>query len=148
MISDQLAFPMTERMSPRCSNPESQVFRDPGDGLAKGRNVPESPRWLFIHGREDEAERVVSGIERDVRDATGEELGEPEGEPLTFSIDSSRCCGRTPTPRATASTTMSWRSTCTVDIAATVNLVIPKTQKAAILRNAAKAGSVANALSL
>jgi MFS family permease len=47
--------------------------------LVVRRHVPESPRWLFIHGRQDEAERIVEGIERDVRARSGEELPEPEG---------------------------------------------------------------------
>jgi MFS family permease len=40
------------------------------------RHVPESPRWLLIHGREEEAEEIVSGIEERVREETGAELPE------------------------------------------------------------------------
>lgn len=46
------------------------------------RHVPESPRWLFIHGQEEEAERVVGGIEEEIREETGQELSEA-GQSLT-----------------------------------------------------------------
>jgi MFS family permease len=32
------------------------------------KNVPESPRWLFIHGRDEEGERIVKEIERTVEE--------------------------------------------------------------------------------
>jgi MFS family permease len=47
------------------------------------RNVPESPRWLFIHGREEEAEKIVDDIERQVEESTGEKLPPVPGRELT-----------------------------------------------------------------
>ncbi|MEV0636928.1 MFS transporter [Streptomyces sp. NPDC050619] len=44
------------------------------------RHVPESPRWLLIHGRDEEAERIVSSIERRIEAEKGEPLPRPEGE--------------------------------------------------------------------
>ena len=44
--------------------------------------VPESPRRLMIHGQEDEAERVVSGIEEHVENDTGEPLPEADDKEL------------------------------------------------------------------
>ena len=43
------------------------------------RHVPESPRWLFIHGREEEAERIVRGIEERIEGEQGTDLPAAEG---------------------------------------------------------------------
>lgn len=42
------------------------------------RNVPESPRWMFIHGKDREAEDLVTRVEREVEAETGKPLPEPE----------------------------------------------------------------------
>jgi MFS family permease len=42
-------------------------------------HVPESPRWLLLHGHVEEAERVVTAIERDVAREVGGPLPAPGG---------------------------------------------------------------------
>ncbi len=47
--------------------------------------IPESPRWLMTHGCEDEANRIVEDIERQVEKQKGK-LPPAEGEPLRLRI--------------------------------------------------------------
>ena len=35
------------------------------------KNVPESPRWMFIHGQAEEADELVTDIERQVKESAG-----------------------------------------------------------------------------
>ncbi len=47
--------------------------------------VPESPRWLMLRGKEDEANKIVSDVEAKVSEKKGE-LPEPEGEKLKLRV--------------------------------------------------------------
>ncbi len=48
-------------------------------------SVPESPRWLMLRGREDQAGKVVDAIEKDVQKKKGD-LPPPQGNKLKLTV--------------------------------------------------------------
>ncbi|MFJ1600296.1 MFS transporter [Streptomyces sp. NPDC088261] len=54
------------------------------------RHVPESPRWMFIHGKSDEANDLVDGVEKEIESETGRALPEPAG---ALTIEQRRSVG-------------------------------------------------------
>jgi len=48
-------------------------------------SVPESPRWLMLRGKEDDANRIVGNIEAQIAQG-GAELPEPENERLSLHV--------------------------------------------------------------
>ena len=58
------------------------------------RFIPESPRWLILHARPDEAEIVVEEIERRVERAAETELPKPAGTRIRLAVSSRTPVGR------------------------------------------------------
>ena len=56
------------------------------------RNVPESPRWMFIHGQDKEAETEVADIEKAVEEQTGKDL-DPVPDDKAIEIHQRRSTG-------------------------------------------------------
>ena len=48
--------------------------------------VPESPRWLMLRGRDQDADRIVAEIEQQVSHGSPDALPEPEGKPLKLAV--------------------------------------------------------------
>jgi MFS family permease len=64
------------------------------------RYVPESPRWLATHGRNEQAERVAGEIEEDVRKSVRREELPAVDEDESITIEQRKSIGFTPIIRA------------------------------------------------